>query len=160
MDIIIWAGFILSIVSILVISRWHLGASLFTAALVLAIFTMGPGMFGSLGLETFTNPGIIMMALAVAMIPMIGGYLETSGLMDSLVNNLRVSRRGFLGTVPAILGMLPMPGGALLSAPLVNRGGQGVSPESMVALNVWFRHALYLIFPISTALIVSSYLAG
>ena len=160
MDFIIWLGFILSIISILVISRWHLGGSLFTAALVLAIFTMGPGLFGSLGLETFTNPGIIFMALAVAMIPMIGGYLETSGLMDSLVSNLRVSRRGFLGTVPALLGMLPMPGGALLSAPLVKRGGQGVSPESMVALNVWFRHALYLVFPISTALIVSSYLAG
>ncbi len=160
MDIIIWTGFILSILAILVISRWHLGASLLTAALVLALFTMGPGEFSSLGAETFTNPGIVMMAMAVAMIPMIGGYMETSGQMDSMVSNLRVNRRGFLGTVPALLGMLPMPGGALLSAPLVKKGGEGVSPESLVALNVWFRHALYLVYPISTALIVSSYLAG
>ena len=160
MDIIIWAGFILSIVSILVISRWHLGFSLLTAAFVLALFTMGPGLFGSLTLETFTNPGIIFMAAAVAMIPMIGGYMETSGQMDSMVSNLRVGRKGFLASVPALLGMLPMPGGALLSAPLVKKGGRGVSPESLVGLNVWFRHALYLVYPISTALIVSSYLAG
>ncbi|MCK5397957.1 MAG: DUF401 family protein [Thermoplasmata archaeon] len=160
MDALIWLGFILSIVSILVISRWHLGASLSVAALILAVFTMSPDKFGSLGFETFTNPGIVFMALAVAMIPMIGGYLETSGLMDSLVSNLRVNRKGFLASVPALLGMLPMPGGALLSAPLVKRGGKGVSPSAMVALNVWFRHALYLVYPISTALIVSCYLAG
>jgi len=160
MDIIVWAGFIVSILAILIISRWHLGASLFTAALVLAVFTMDPGLFGGLGLETFTDPGIVLMALAVALIPMIGGYLETSGLMKSLVNNLRVNRRGFLGTVPALLGMLPMPGGALLSAPMVKLGGQGVSKEAMVGLNVWFRHVIYMIYPISTALIVSTYLAG
>lgn len=130
------------------------------AALVLAVFTMGPGTFGVLGMETFTDPGIILMALAVALIPMIGGYMETSGQMDSMVGNLRMSRRAFLGTVPALMGMLPMPGGALLSAPMVKRGGAGVSPGAKVALNVWFRHVIYLIYPISTALIVSTYLAG
>ncbi len=160
MDALTWLGFFLAILAILIISRWHLGASLFTAALVLAVFTMTPDMFGNLGMETFSDPGIVFMAIAVAMIPMIGGYLETSGLMRSLVNNLRVNRRGFLGAVPALLGMLPMPGGALLSAPMVKLGGRGVSKEAMVSLNVWFRHVIYMIYPISTALIVSSYLAG
>lgn len=160
MDSVIWLGFFLSIVTILVISRWHLGASLLAAALVLAVFTMNPGTFGALGLETFTDPGILMMALAVALIPMIGGYMETSGQMNLLVSNLRVSRRAFLGSVPAMMGMLPMPGGALLSAPMVKQGGEGVSPEAKAALNVWFRHVIYLIYPISTALIVSTYLAG
>jgi integral membrane protein (TIGR00529 family) len=121
---------------------------------------MGPGTFGILGLETFTDPGILLMALAVALIPMIGGYMETSGQMNSLVSNLRVSRKTFLGSVPAMMGMLPMPGGALLSAPMVKQGGQGVSPEAKAALNVWFRHVIYLVYPISTALIVSTYLAG
>ena len=160
MDALTWLGFFLAILAILIISRWHLAASLFTASLILAVFTMGPGKFGSLGLETFTDPGIVLMALAVGLIPMIGGYLETSGLMDSLVNNLRVNRRLFLGTTPALLGMLPMPGGALLSAPLVKRGGVGVNDAAKVSLNVWFRHVIYMIYPISTALIVSTYLAG
>jgi len=155
-----WLGFILSILAILIISRWHLGLSLFTASLILAVFTMGPHLFGQLGLETFTDPAIVFMAAAVALIPMIGGYLETSGLMDSLVSNLQVNRKGFLMSVPALMGMLPMPGGALLSAPMVKRGGEGVSTENLVGLNVWFRHTLYLVYPLSTALIVSSYLAG
>jgi integral membrane protein (TIGR00529 family) len=121
---------------------------------------MGPDDFGDLGLETFTDPGILLLALAVALIPMIGGVMETSGQMDSLVKNLRIRRRVFLGLSPALVGMLPMPGGALLSAPLVKRGGRGVRPDTKVALNVWFRHVLYLIYPLSTALIVSTYLAG
>ncbi len=160
MNSLIWLGFFLSILVILVLSRWHLGLSLFAASLVLAIFTMGPDTFGGLGVETFTDPGILLLALAVALIPMIGGVMEISGQMRALVNNLRIRRRAFLGITPALVGMLPMPGGALLSAPLVKRGGTGVEPETKVALNVWFRHVLYLVYPLSTALIVSTYLAG
>lgn len=160
MDGIIWAGFILSILTILILSRWHLALSLFVASFVLAYFTMLPDEFGAVGLETFKDRGILLLALAVALIPMIGGIMESSGQMESLVSNLRIKRRAFLGISPALVGMLPMPGGALLSAPLVKRGGEGVSPETSVALNVWFRHIIYLVYPLSTALIVSTYLAG
>ena len=160
MDSLTWLGFGLSVMAILVISRWHLAASLFAASLILAVFTLTPDAFGSLGLDTFTNPGIVMMAVAVALIPMIGGYMEVSGQMRQLVRNMRVSRKGFLTAMPAVVGMLPMPGGALLSAPMVKMGGRGVTPEAKAALNVWFRHVLYLVYPLSTALIVSTYLAG
>ena len=160
MDALVWFGFLLSIVTILVISRWHLALSLFAASLVLAVFSMSPDTFGRLGLETFTDVGIVLLALAVASIPMIGGIMEASGQMKSLVNNLRIRRKAFLGISPAMVGMLPMPGGALLSAPLVGRAGAGVPDDVKVALNVWFRHILYLIYPLSTALIVSTSLAG
>jgi len=160
MNTVIWLGFFLSIVVILIVSRWHLGLSLFAASLLLAVFTMGPDTFGNLGVETFTDPGIVLLALAVALIPIIGGVMDRSGQMDSLVDNLRIGRRPFLGLSPALVGMLPMPGGALLSAPLVEKGGSGMSAETKVALNVWFRHIIYLVYPLSTALIVSTYLAG
>jgi len=62
----------------------------------------------------------------VAIIPLIGGGLEESGRMAELVSNLRIGRRAFLASSPALLGMLPMPGGALLSAPLVEREGEEV----------------------------------
>jgi integral membrane protein (TIGR00529 family) len=157
---LVWLGFFLSIITILVLSRWHLGFSLFVASFVLAYFTMAPDDFWGVGTGTFTDIGILLLALAVALIPMIGGIMEASGQMRSLVNNLRIGRRAFLGISPALVGMLPMPGGALLSAPLVKRGGEGVRDDTKVALNVWFRHVIYLVYPLSTALIVATYLAG
>ncbi|MFO7618244.1 MAG: DUF401 family protein [Thermoplasmata archaeon] len=160
MDSLTWLGFALSVLVILAISRWHLGVSLLTASLVLAVFTLSPSEFGSAGLEAYTDPGILLLALAVATIPMIGGYMERSGALDSLVRNMHMGRKAFLAGMPALLGMLPMPGGALLSAPIIKRGGEGVSDESKVCLNVWFRHVIYLIYPLSTSLIVSAYVAG
>ena len=44
--------------------------------------------------------------------------------------------------MPAIIGLLPMPGGALFSAPLVETSFEDrpVSREEKTALNYWFRH--------------------
>jgi integral membrane protein (TIGR00529 family) len=49
-----------------------------------------------------------------------------------------------------------MPGGALLSAPLVEKVGKGISNEKKVGLNIWFRHVLYLVYPLAPSLIVSA----
>jgi len=53
-----------------------------------------------------------------------------------------------------------MPGGALLSAPIVDKAGKGLSKEKKAAINVWFRHILYLIYPISANFMVSTAAAG
>jgi len=55
--------------------------------------------------------------------------------------------------------MLPMPGGALLSAPLVERGAPDTPADVKAAANVWFRHALLLIYPLGPALIASAKIA-
>jgi len=52
-----------------------------------------------------------------------------------------------------------MPGGALLSAPLVARGGGGLDGAHKAAVNVWFRHVLYLVYPLGPALIAAAKVA-
>ncbi len=59
--------------------------------------------------------------------------------------------------VPAAIGMVPMPGGALFSAPLV---GQAVQDRPMpaawkTAVNYWFRHILEYWWPLYPVVIVS-----
>jgi Uncharacterized conserved protein len=110
--------------------------------------------------ETLIDPSILLLAVAMGLIPLIGGVMEESGQMDGLVNNLRIGKKSFLGISPALIGMLPVPGGALLSAPLVERVGEGIEPGTKASLNVWFRHILFLIYPISPELIVSIEIAG
>jgi integral membrane protein (TIGR00529 family) len=82
--------------------------------------------------------------------------MKQSGQMDDLVNNLRIGRKGLMALSPAIMGLLPMPGGALLSAPILEKGGTGVADDLKTAINDWFRHLFVMIYPLSSALIASA----
>ena len=155
-----WIGFSLSIVLLLVLSRRNLALGMFVAAVVLAAFSLSGRQIVSALASTAADPSVWLLAWVVALIPMIGGVLEESGQMDRLVSNLRIGVRPFLAFAPALLGMLPMPGGALLSAPLVERGAGHVPNDIKASANVWFRHVLLLVYPLGSALIASSKAAG
>ncbi len=159
MDGVIWFGFIVALAALLIISRWSLWIAMFSAALILAFITIPNDPFSIL-VETLMDPSVLLLGLAVTIIPIIGGIMNRSGLMDSLVCNMRIGRKPFLMFSPALVGMLPMPGGALLSAPLIQKGSKGITNVDKVAINVWYRHALYLVYPLSTSLIVGAKIAG
>jgi len=156
----LWIGFALSIVLLLFVSRRNLALGMAIAAAVLAAFTLMPASFGEALWQTISDPSVLLLALIVGLIPLIGGAMETSGEMGRLVSNLRIGVRPFLALAPALLGMLPMPGGALLSAPLIERGAGHTAPDVKAAANVWFRHALLLVYPLGPALIASAKIAG
>jgi len=159
MAIIAWLGLLLALAVLMVLSRWSLWLALLASAGVLGASSLSPGAMADEAAATLSDPSILLLALAVAMIPLIGGAMESSGMIDQIVRNLRLRRRTFMWFSPSLFGMLPMPGGALLSAPLVSRSGRGVSPRRKTAVNVWFRHALLLIYPLG-ALLATTKMAG
>ncbi len=63
-----------------------------------------------------------------------------------------------MAVLPAMIGLLPMPGGALLSAPLVDAAGSNmnISPHKLAAINYWFRHILEYIWPLYPGIILSA----
>lgn len=158
--IVEWFGFFLAIAVLMVVSRKSLALGMFIGALILGIFTMLPHEVAAEFYRAFTNPSTILSALAIGLIPIIGGTLNASGQIDNLVNNIRIGKKAFLAVSPALIGMLPMPGGALLSCPLVEKGGEGVSKTKKAGLNVWFRHVLFLVYPLAPSLLISAKLAG
>jgi integral membrane protein (TIGR00529 family) len=154
--LISWVGFIVSLVVILAVARKNLPLALFCGAIILGLFTLPVITILEKILFTLTDLSIIFLALAMGVIPMIGGAMKQSGQMDDLVNNLRIGRKGLMAISPAIMGLLPMPGGALLSAPILEKGGEGVPNDLKVAINDWFRHLFVMIYPLSSALIASA----
>ncbi|MEA1993467.1 MAG: DUF401 family protein [Euryarchaeota archaeon] len=147
-----WIGFFLSIAVLMVISRRTLAGGLSAAAVTLGVFSLSPIDMLQEILNALTDISVLLLALTVGIIPIIGGALEESGLIDDLVANLKLGKKTFLAFSPALFGSLPMPGGALLSAPLVERGGKGVSAHKKTAVNVWFRHLLLIIYPLGALL--------
>jgi len=156
----LWIGFGMAVAALLVVSRKHLALGMAVAAGILAAFTLSPAALGDALWRTISDPSVLLLAFVVGLIPLIGGVLGASGEMDRLVGNLRIGIRPFLALAPALLGMLPMPGGALLSAPLIERGAPHADPEIKAAANVWFRHILLLVYPLGPALIASAKIAG
>ncbi len=154
-----WIGFSLSLVALALVSRRDLALGMAVATVVLALFTQSFGSFGGALWSTISDPSVLLLALVVGIIPLIGGVLDVSGEMDRLVANLRIGVRPFLALAPALLGMLPMPGGTLLSAPLVERATETGQADVKAAINVWFRHVLLLVYPLGPALIASAKVA-
>lgn len=153
-------GFAAAMAAMLVISRRSLALGLLTAAVVLAAFSLPAAEFGAALWKTVTAPSVLLLAYVVLVIPVIAGTLEASGHMAQLVGQLRVGTRPFLALAPALLGMMPMPGGALLSAPLIEQGAGHVPASVKAAANVWFRHILLLVYPLGSSLIASASIAG
>ncbi len=155
-----WIGFFISIIILLTISRINLGLSLILGGLTLGLFTLPITTMLSVIQKTLTDPSTLLLTLSVTLIPIIAGTLRISGQFDNIKENLRVGKKGFLGLSPALLGALPIPGGALFSAPLIEKAGGEISSEKKVGINLWFRHILYFIYPIAPALIISANIAN
>jgi integral membrane protein (TIGR00529 family) len=64
--------------------------------------------------------------------------------------------------LPAVIGLLPVAGGALMSAPLVETEAEklGLKPDRKAYINLWFRHTIYPVYPISQPLIVAAAMMG
>ncbi len=151
-----WFGFLLAMVVIVLGAKYHLTLALFFGSIILGIFTLTPLEILNQLYITITTPNTIFLILALGIIPLIGGILQESGGLEDIIENLRIGKRPFLGSTPAFIGLLPIPGGALFSAPVIDKAGSGLPGYIKTGINVWFRHIIYFIYPISYAIIVAA----
>jgi len=105
-------------------------------------------------LSTFKSDRSLSLILAALFISILAELYRVSGLIkvfgDELVRFLR-NPTLVLAFIPAVMGLMPIAGGAILSAPVVEvvGGGLGLSAASMAFLNVWFRHMIFFVYPLS-----------
>jgi len=149
-----WLSFIIIIGIVMALSKYELGIILSIGAVGFAILA-GVDILQSL-INVLTDPSILVLMIIVTLIPILGGIMEESGLMMEMIQKMRVSRKSSLMIMPALFGLLPVPGGALMSAPIVDQIDSEEDANKKVSINVWYRHMLILIYPLSTSLIVAS----
>ncbi len=153
-----WLIFILIIALIIIFSKKELGIVLFIGAVLFGLLTQ-VNILNSI-ITVFIDPSIILLALCVTLIPILGGIMEESGLMLELVQKMNISKKAALMVSPGLFGLLPVAGGALMSAPIVDQIDPNLNANRKVGINVWYRHALILIYPLSSTLLVASVLSG
>jgi uncharacterized protein len=107
----------------------------------------------------------LWLALMVGLILVLSDLLARSGQLDRIVaafQNISPGPRFTLVTMPALIGLLPMPGGALFSAPMVEMavGEAEMKPELKVVVNYWFRHVWEFWWPLYPGVILAVSLFG
>ncbi len=153
-------GFVIAFAVIVIMGQKNLPLALFAGSVLLGLFTLPLFHIIKIFINTIADTPVILLAFVVFFIPMIGGVMRETGQMDNIVKNLRIGKRGIMAVAPAIMGLLPMPGGALFSAPIMEKSGEGVNDDLKVAINIWYRHLLILIYPLSSDLIATTNIAG
>lgn len=105
--------------------------------------------------ETLSLISIILLVLYL------GAFLRTRGNFKIMVDSLKAlvpEPRLILALPPAFIGLLPMLGGALMSAPIVEEAGKrwNPTPAQKTFLNYWFRHIWEYCWPLYVNLILAS----
>ncbi|MEE4352643.1 MAG: DUF401 family protein [Desulfatiglans sp.] len=126
--------------------RLHLSLSLIVGSLALGLWMdLGALRLGESILKTLTSFQTFSLILIVGSILVISRLLKESGHLDRILESFgRISRdnRTVGSVMPALIGLLPMPGGALFSAPMVETAfaKNSVTREEQTMVNYWFRH--------------------
>ena len=143
----------------------RIGAAMVVAAGVLAVLLgVSPGQMADrlaaewqTGPLTRTTPYLfVSLTTLLLLVNVVGEAMGQIGLSARLVpamQGLFRSRRVALAAIPLMMGMLPTPGGIMLSAPMVREAGDriGVSRSRVAAINFFFRHQLEPVWPLFPA---------
>jgi len=107
------------------------------------------------------------LGLAVISILLVGlsSTMEISGQMGRIVSLAQEFFRRpavTMAALPALIGLLPMPGGALFSAPMVAEAAKGgqVSAGLLSAINYWYRHIWEYWLPLYPGVVLATTLVG
>lgn len=124
---------------------------------------VGPALGGialNLG-KAAVDPANLQLLGLVLLIQLLGHTLKHGGGLQQLIAALKAllrDRRVAMAAGPALIGLLPTPGGALFSAPMVGEltDDLTVPSEDRALINYWFRHVWEWTWPLYPGLLFAS----
>lgn len=145
--------------------KWLLGNAFLGGALVMGmVFAMAPATIcRSMGMALI-HPKTLCLSIVVGLILVLSHSLERCGQMSRLLNSFKgLIREPKINLIvfPVLIGLLPMPGGAIFSAPMVKNMGKehNLSGAHLSYINYWFRHIWEYWWPLYPGILLATTLA-
>ena len=114
---------------------------------------------GVIAWERFRSPDNLLLIAVLLLVIWLSSLMAEGGVMRDLVEVVRsrVPRRLAFAALPAVIGFLPMPGGALFSAPMVDSADPQRSLSGLLKTqtNHWFRHIWEYWWPLYPGVILA-----
>lgn len=144
----------------------NIGISIFIGSVILGLlFGMKPyNLVRSLYLSTTSWETIRLILIIVFIMALTSVFSQIGYLhdMETAIKELFPRAKYSLAMLPALIGLMPMPAGALVSAPMIEQVANRLKlkPEEETVINYWFRHVWEHSWPMYQAIIIASALTG
>ena len=142
-----------------------LGHSLLGGSIILGfIFGLNPFLILKSAFFSLIHPKTLALSCIVMLILVLSHSMEKAGQMARLLNTFKglVKHTGInLVIFPALIGLLPMPGGAVFSAPMVKNIGdsKSLTGAQLSYINYWFRHVWEYWWPLYPGVLLTTAIA-
>ena len=158
--------FILAGIILLIRLKVALSLTLLVSAVVLGfLFRLSPAGIGGSILKALLDPENLKLIVSLQLILLFSAIMKENGSMTRAIAALRQifrDARVTVALIPAIIGLVPIMGGAMLSAPLVSEASDELelSPERRTFLNFWFRHVWEYTLPTFPTIFLTASIVG
>ncbi|MDO8687480.1 MAG: DUF401 family protein [Dehalococcoidales bacterium] len=152
---------LISIAGILILLRlkWHPGLAVFAGSLIIMLLVLPLPSIPSKMWHTLFDLPTLRLLVVVASALTLSGLMEAKGLLARMAITLEsIGPRVALHLIPAAIGLVPMPAGALVSATASQGLAKrlGLTPERATFINYWFRHIWEFCVPVYPGIIITS----
>jgi len=152
---------LISIVVILILLRLklHPGFAILGGSVVIMLLVLPLNSVPSLMLWTLIDKQTFTLLVVVASAMTMSSLMEAKGLLAKLAATMEgIGPRLAMHLIPAVIGLVPMPAGALVSATAVKGLTRRLklTPEQSTFINYWFRHIWEFSIPVYPTIIVTA----
>jgi len=161
---LIGLAFGFAVIMTLVVRKKPLALAMFGGTLVAGLGTgLGVRWLAVTWGQALIHPNTLELAAMVGCVTLLSYMMSVSGLHLRLVNStIRLLRSAKLAVmvIPPLIGAMPITGGAIVSAPLIDQPADmlEMSQARRSAVNNVFRHANFFILPFSSSLVLAAML--
>ena len=151
---------VIAVIIFLIRRKWDLGYIILLASLLIGLFfNLSPIQIGNNFVLALIDPITLKLIGIIILVYILSGVLRKVESLRDLVDSLQglvKDYRLILAFIPALLGLIPMPAGAIFSAPMVKEVGDraGLTPEEETFVNYWFRHIWEFVWPLFPGIIL------
>ena len=163
---LIKVGIVFLVILLLTFRRTSLWISLLGATVLLGLlFRLPPLKIAEDVFHAALERKTLFLLGSFTAILLFSNLLKETGRIEKILHGFRHllgDIRAVVALFPAIIGLMPIAGGALVSAPMVVPGCDelNLSPERRTFINYWFRHVWEYVLPTFPALLLAATLTG
>ena len=151
---------VIAVIIFLIRRKWNLEYVMLLASLLVGVFfDLSPVQMGKNFILALIDPATLRLMGIIVLVYILSGILRKVESLKDLTDSLQQLVKDYrliLAFIPALLGLIPMPAGAMFSAPMVKEIGDraGITPEEETFVNYWFRHIWEFVWPLFPGIIL------